>query len=405
MNADQRKHLARKIISGFIPLAIVGVAVLIASRMIAARESAQRRPAEAVTPLVETLRLVPQPYRLRLQGYGTVQPVRKVSIRPQVSGMVVEQNPNLVPGGCIEEGDLLVRVDARDYQAAHANARAEIARAEFQLKMEEGQQVVARREWSLLNDGDETDGANRELALRIPHLAEKKAALESARSRGEKALADLERTRLTSPFRAQVLTEAVETGQLVNPQTLVAELVAVDRFRVQVTLPVDRISRIRIPRRPGEEGAVARVRVGSGDGEVVREGEVVRLLPDVDPNGRLARVHVEVDDPLGLVDETPGVPLLIGSYVRVDIEGEQIDDAYIIPRKALREGSRIWLVDEDSRLAWHDIDVVGRGEDFVVVRDGLEPGAQLITSALPLAVPGMAVRVEESGEEVVGLAP
>ena len=128
------------------------------------------------------------------------------------------------------------------------------------------------------------------------------------------------------------------------------------------------------------------------------------MLPDLDPHGRLARVHVEVDDPMGLVEGTPGMPLLIGSYVRVDIEGEQIEDAYIIPRKALREGSRIWLVDEDSRLVWRDVEVVDREEDFVVVRDGLEPGAQLITSALPLAVPGMALRASDGDEEVVGLA-
>ena len=259
MNAQQRQQLTRKVIGGLIPLVIVVVAVLITGRMIAGREAAQHRPAQAVAPLVETLRLAPRSYRLRVQGYGTVQAVRQVSIRPQVSGMVIEQNLNLVPGGLLEEGEPMLRIDARDYQAALANARADLARAELQLKMEEGQQVVAQREWSLLHGDGETDGANRELALRIPHLAEKKAALESARSREQKALADLERTELASPFRAQVLMEAVEAGQLVNPQTMVAELVAVDRFRVQVTLPVERISRIKIPRGPGEEGARAMV--------------------------------------------------------------------------------------------------------------------------------------------------
>ena len=401
---EKKRGLLRKVVGGLIPLAIVIVSVLIAGRMVSAREAVQRRPAQVTTPLVETLQLSPQAYRLRVPGYGTVQAVRQVSIRPQVSGMVIEQNPELVPGGLLDEGERLLRIDARDYQAALANARADLARAEFQLKLEEGQQVVAQREWSLLHGEDEAGESNRDLALRIPHLAEKKAALEGARAREEKALADLERTELASPFRAQVLSEAVEVGQLVTPQATVAQLVAVDRFRVQVTLPVGRISRIKIPRQPGDEGARATVHTDSGNGDLAREGVVVRLLPDLDLHGRLARVHVEVDDPLGLGGGTPALPLLIGSYVRVDIEGEEIEDAYLIPRKALREGSRIWLVDEDSRLAWRDVDIVGRGEDFVVVRDGLEPGMQLITSALPLAVPGMEVRAEHGDEEVVGLA-
>ena len=128
----------------------------------------------------------------------------------------------------------------------------------------------------------------------------------------------------------------------------------------------------------------------SGSGAlVVRDGRVVRLLPDLDPNGRLARIHVSIPDPL----QRDEMPLLLGSYVRVEIEGAEIEGAFVIPRAALRDNSRLWIVDENGLLQWKEIQVLDRTEEHVIVQDRLKSGVRVIVSALSSPLPGMEVRV------------
>ena len=190
--------------------------------------------------------------------------------------------------------------------------------------------------------------------------------------------------------------EDVETGQLVDPQTRVAEVVATDKFRVQVTVPVEKLGGIRLPDSDGEGGASARVILDTGNGHRVERAAVVsRLLGSLDERGRLARLHVTVPDPLGLKVGEAGLPLLIGSYVRVEIAGEELEDVYVIPRSALRDGNRVWTVGLDSVLVWNDVVVLDRTKTHVAIRMVGEDLRRLVTSSLPVAVPGMAVQIVE----------
>jgi RND family efflux transporter MFP subunit len=366
---------------------------LLFTLLLSMRKDVAKSETALPAPLVEVVELKAETYQTVVKGFGTVQPHRYLRVLPQVGGAIVDQNKHLVVGGRIREGELLVQIDQRDYEAARAGAASDYARAAFELQLEEGQQVVAKREWELLGPGN-TSEVNKDLALRVPQLARRKAELQGAGSRVMKAEADLERTTINSPFDALVLSESAEIGQLVSSQTPIAELVAVDEYRVQVTLPVERLARIRIPRNPGDEGSRATVVLDTGNGTSVKcEGRVVQLLPDLDPNGRLARIHVSIRNPLKLGSDEGSLPLLIGSYVRVEMDGGRIDDAFILPRVALRDNARIWTVDKNDQLQWQEIEILDRSEDHVVVRDGLVDGMRVIVSALSVSVPGMNVRI------------
>ena len=131
--------------------------------------------------MVHVIHVKPTTHRVTVSGFGTVEADRYLTVRPQLSGIVVEQNPALLDGGRLREGDTLIKIDPRDFETQRMNAQAQLARAEFELKVEEGQQVVARREWSLLNQSGRVGNANRDLTLRVPHLAEKRAALAAAK--------------------------------------------------------------------------------------------------------------------------------------------------------------------------------------------------------------------------------
>jgi multidrug efflux pump subunit AcrA (membrane-fusion protein) len=280
---------------------------------------------------------------------------------------VARQHAALEPGGVIEAGAELVAIDRSDYELALAAKQAELEEARFALEVERGRQVVALREWKLLEGDVPKEDANRSLVLRKPHLRRAEALVEKAENDIALAELDLTRTSVTAPFNAVVIEESVEVGQLLERGTSVTTLAGADEFWVRVSVPVDRLRWIQLPR--GEyEGAKAKVVLDAGEGrEFTREGRVLRLLGDLEPNGRMARMLVSIADPLGRHDRSGEIPLLLGSYVQVEIDAGVLEGVVVIRRAALREGNRIWVVDGSNRLQIRDVEVLWFRKDSVLL--------------------------------------
>ncbi len=384
-------------------LIVLGGGFAVARHLIKTKPGAARAERETPATLVEVAvaELTSEP--TYVVGNGTVIPARELAVTPEVTGLVIDQSDKLVPGGIFDEGEKILEIDDRDYKAILEQKLSLLEDARFNLKVEEGQQVIAKREWELLNkDMDENDTA-RDLALRKPHLTRAKAALESARSAADKAQLDVDRTKIHSPFNAIVIDESVEKWQRVTQQTRVATLVGTDYFWVRVSVPFDRLESFDLPDKNGENGAHAAViQQMSGGREVRRDGRVVRLLGDLDPVGRMARVLVEVKDPLSREkkgsDKLP--PLLLGDFVRVRIDGRKIDDVVVLPGAALHDGDKVWIMDHKGQLEIRRVPVAWRRSDAVLVKDAIKPGERIVISRIPTPVPKMPLRTAKpSGEE------
>jgi RND family efflux transporter MFP subunit len=350
----------------------------------------QRRPRVPMAPLVETMVLTREAHAVTISAMGEVVPAEEMTLKSRVSGQVVTLQPEFTVGGLLKKGQEILRVDDSDYRLAVAQAESTVVDSKYALSLEQGRQAVAQREWSLLNG--KATGADADLALRKPHLEKAKADLAASQAALEKARLDLARTHITAPFNAMVRSREVATGSQIGTQEALAELVGTDRFWVEVSLPVDRLNWIRIPRQAAEKGATATVRYGTGH---KIKGEVVRLLGDLTTEGRMARVLVAVEDPLGLKAENrERAHLLIGEYVRVEIEGRHLADVITLPRSALHDGNLVWLVTSENTLSIREVTPVWRDEESIVVQEGLSKGDRLITSALPAPVDGMPLKVE-----------
>jgi RND family efflux transporter MFP subunit len=320
-------------------------------------------------------------------------------LQPQVTGQVVELDPRLGRGGRFREGEVILTIDPRDYELAVRQARAAVERAEFDLRVERGRQTIAQHEWEMLEETTSLSRADRDLALRKPHLKNAQAALDAAKSSLEQAELSLERTVIRAPFNCLILRDMVDIGQLVNPQAQIAEIVGTDTAEVEVAVPVDRLHLIAVAGDDGSRGSKAHVIYAAGPGgNVEKEGHVLSICGDVDPAGRMACLLVEVADPFCLEESNPGTPLLQGTYVRVEIEGPLMRDVFVVPREAVREGGQVWVMDEDERLEVRDVSIAWRREDDVVIDEGLAAGDRVVTSLLPTPIPGMALRSPAAGD-------
>lgn len=381
------------IISFLIFLLAVGAAIGLYSTSPKTKKTRPVRP----VPLVETAEVQPGRENVIIEAFGTVIPAKRITLQSQVEGRIIDQNPELGPGGLIGKADIIIQIDPADYELLVSEYRAEVEEAMFELDLEKGKQVIAEREWELMEKEINTSAAGKSLALREPHLRLVKAKVNKAKSRLAAADLALRRTTILSPFNALVLEEFIDRGQLVSRQTALATLVGTDQFWVQVSVPVSVLKRISLPGGPGQQGSDAEVIFEPVNGTaVIRQGHVFRIMGDLDPEGRMARLLIVIDDPLNLrgsgqVRRQEG-KILLGSYLKVRINAGFFDDIYTIPRQAMREGDVIWVKDNEDKLQIRPVQIVWRRKDEVLVKIDLKEGDRLILSRLQSPLPGIEVK-------------
>jgi len=188
----------------------------------------------------------------------------------------------------------------------------------------------------------------------------------------------------------------------VSPGDATVTLVGTDEFWVQTSLPTDQLQYVRLPStdRPGASATVFL------DSENVQSatfsGEVIQRLGDLTEAGRMARILIRIKDPLQLSETGQNSPLLLGSYVRVDIDAGELRNVLVLDRAALREDDHIWIVDRQNRLHIRKVEVRWRKDETVYVNDVLQPGEVVVVSHLRVALPDMEVRPQQVTESAVG---
>jgi len=385
-----------------LPIGILGVGVFAFGLLVAMKPEAKKKPRQETGTVVEVVIAKRTSERIWVEARGTVMAAREVALGAEVGGRVVDSDPRLVPGGRFAAGEMILRVDPTDYRLALEQQSAAVDSAQTALEIEEGRKRIAEREWELFEKKKEQTST---LALREPQLRTAKVQLKAARSGLKKARLNVSRTQIRAPFNGTVVRRSVELGQMVAPGAPLISFVGLDKYHVQVSVPFEKLSWIAVPGVRGATGgarAVIRQRVRDSE-DVVREGRVLRLLSDVDPAGRMARLLVEIDDPLGLLPREATVaseggvtesqlPMLLGSFVRIQLEGDDVADVFEIPRSSLREGKYVYLKRGDA-LAISEVDILWRREETVLLSSGVESGDSIITSAVPSAVEGLRIRL------------
>jgi len=387
---------ARKSLRIALPLLILTVAVTIAAALIKTAPKAPRRPRIASARLVEVERIRFSRRQTIVHGMGVVQPAQEVDLRALVSGEIVSVSPEFIPGGRFRRGEVLLQIDPTDYNLAVRQRASEVTRARGELTVEMGEQAIARREYELL--GEDIAEQDRELVLRQPQLATAQATLASAEAALEQAQLGRQRTTIAAPFNAIVKARQVNLGAQISISDALATLVGTDEYWVAVAVPVNQLKWINIPRSSSEQGSAARVYNEAEWGkDVYRLGSVIRVASDLEEQGRMARVLISVRDPLALKEENSGKPaMLVGTYARVEIEGITLDSVAVIDRNVIRDGDRVWIMNDEDKLEIRPVGILYRGVDDVYVAEGVREGERLVTTDLSAPVQGMALRTRTS---------
>ena len=368
-----------------ISIALIVGAVGINRVLVKTAPKASKKKPPRMAALVKTKALQQMNHTVVLELTGTVVPAEAVTLRAQVSGEIISISPDFIEGGLLKKEADILQIEPIDYELALTTARSHLETARFNHKMELGRQDVAQREWELLKTDDATE-QELELALRLPHLAASQAAFQAAEATLKKANLNLNRTQIHAPFNAVVLSRDANIGSQANPSGPLARLAGTDAYWIKVSIAVDRLPWLKIP------GSAVRVISTSG---AVRDGHVIKLLGDLETKGRMARLLVEVKDPLCLLPENHDKkPLLIGEFIRAEVSGHVLEKVYSIPRSALHDDRFIWMAKND-KLDIREVDVLWRDTQHVLIRDGITHGEMLIISDMTTPIQGVDINTGE----------
>jgi len=261
---------------------------------------------------------------LTVSASGVIEPIRRVEIRSQASGQVLELP--IQEGEEVAKGDLIARLDATDARADLERARAnlEIAEVEDRQKGHDLERARGLFQRTLVSEA-EVDAAELAASRAGAELLLARAELQRAQDR-------FEDTVIRSPVDGTVLDRAVEEGQIISSATSSASGGTViasiaDMRRVQVTAAVNEIDIGRIE--PGMESTI----VADAYPERRFTGRVIRIAPEakIVQNVTLFDVLIEVENP-GLLKS--------GMNCQATIELLRRDDVLVVPVEALVEPTR-----------------------------------------------------------------
>ena len=238
-------NIKKQVLRVILPIVILAAGIGIMRFFIATKPIARQHAPRKMELLVTTIKVMPGDHIVKMSATGVAEPARSADIASQVSGEILEVPPEIFPGSTVEKGQLLARIDPQDYTLLLQQKEAQLMKSEQSLAVERGEQVIARKEYELFDDGS---GDNQtDLILRKPQLKIAESDVRLAKAALDDARLDLERTSIVAPFNAIVREKMKDVGAMVSPSSSVVSLIGTDEYWVRLSLPARDLKWLILP--------------------------------------------------------------------------------------------------------------------------------------------------------------
>ncbi len=335
---------------------------------------------------------------LQIRALGTIKPYQETNVNARVSSQVVFLSEHSDVGAIVKKGEVLVKLDADTFENTLQSKKSELAKAKAAYQLEMGQQSVAKAEAEQLKQLSSSfigEVIISDLALRAPQLAQAKADVQAAEAAVKMAQLDVDYTTISAPYNAMITERNVSVGSLTNTQDSLMTLVGTDEYRIEAAVAIDRLINLNLKQ---NENASVQITTTTG---VVREGRIIRQVASLDATTRMGRILISIPDPLGLKNNEPA--LILGDHAEVTFKAGTIENAVIVPRKALQPNDSVFVAkpvqaavgEEETQymLDIREIDIAWKDLDNVYVRGGLEESEYVVMSVIPSPIQGMPLTI------------
>jgi multidrug efflux system membrane fusion protein len=310
-----------------------------------------------------------------LTGLGTVQGFNTVQVRTRVDGQI--DKVAFTEGQLVNQGDLLVEIDPRPYQATLDQAKAKKAQDEANLANAnlDLQRFTKLGEFATRQ---QTDTQRSTVAQLTAQIAADDAAIFNAQTQ-------LDYTQVKSPIPGIAGLRQVDVGNIVNAstQTGVVTIAQIEPIAVIFTAPEEQLPYIN------EAQAVQPLRVIA----ITTDGK--KQLAE----GKLAVVNNQVDTTSGTIRlkavfDNKDHALWPGQSVSTRLLVKTLKDATVVPDEAIQHGTDglyAYAVVQGNKAELRKVKVSQSIDGRSVVNEGLAPGEQVITAGQYKVQPGTLV--------------
>jgi len=337
-------------------------------------------PVTAAAAAVEDLPIL-------LDALGTVQASNTITVVPQVAGRITEIA--FTEGQEIRAGEVLVQIDPRSYQAALDQAIATKAQREAQL-------ANARLDLQRYTQLVRANGASQQqLDTQRAAVAQLEAQVQYDQATIDNARVQLEHTTIRAPFDGRVGLRQVDVGNLVQSSS--SGIVTVTQLRpvnVTFTLPQQALPQVMEAIAAGPVQVEARL----PDPAIPR---VDAAPPPPNPVGTLLTLDNQVDAATGTLRLKASFPnedqrLWPGAFVNIRLQVALLQGVTTIPLVAVQrgpDGAFAFVVQADGTVRQRPLTLGVVSGTQAMVRSGLRPGEQVVTSGALRLTDGAAVQV------------
>jgi RND family efflux transporter MFP subunit len=308
---------------------------------------------------------------------GSLRAVNQAQVKAKIAGEVREVLVR--EGELVKAGQVLVKIDASEYQARLDQARGSLQAARAQLtiaaKARDNNQALVAKGFISQNA---FDNAASQYDFAHANVESAQGALDVA----QKALND---SVVRAPIAATVASRSAQPGEKVSIDSRLLELVDLRQLELEVAVPTTDILQIA----PGQQ---AEVRLEGLPATLT--GRIARINPITQAGSRSVMTYIQIDNPQGL--------LKAGMFGQAQITLASKAGVLSVPPAALQDqaGNVVVYAIADGMLRQQPVRVGIRGNDgsgeAVEILDGLAAGSLIVKSNLGRLPDGAKVRLAQA---------
>lgn len=317
---------------------------------------------------------------------GFAQSSHDVEIRAQVSGYL--EDIGFSEGGSIKQGDVLFRIDPRQYQAVLDSTKADLEKQEAALW--ESKRVSER----LKSLFEKKASSRRDVDNAIADELGKKALVESGKAKVREAELNLEYATIKAPVSGVIGASNFRLGALIVPNESLLTTISVNdpiwvNFSISERDVLRRREEIRLGQIKMPKNDAYSVEVVLADGSTLPEmGKVEFSSPTYDQKTGTMQLRAVIPNH----DNT----LRPGQFVRARIHGVERPDAIVIPQRAVmqsKKGMRVYIVDKENKVEERFVEPGAWYQEGWIIKSGLKAGDRVIVDGINKIRPGMTVNI------------
>lgn len=331
----------------------------------------QQQQAPVQKAPVKAMKVIQRNTPLASEYAGHLVGTEEVKVQSKVNGNVVEKY--VVGGQYVQQGQLLYRIDSRQYESTVLQAQAQAAEAEVKLN---NARIDLARYQELYKDGAI---AEQQVTTQAATVRSYEAALAANEAQIRLAMQNLEDTKIYAPMSGQLGVDDVAIGTFVSAgQTTLVTLGAPDPIFAQFSISEsDYLHFMTVQNMQNDHNPIA-VTITLADGkEYPFEGRIVEVDRELANNtGSLI---------MKAIFPNPGGLLMPGMFARVKLTGEVIPNATLIPQRSVQQllgKSFVMVVGADGKSEARTVELGEQVGSYFVVTNGITVNDTVIVEGL-----------------------